>query len=83
MLARISLIGALALGACSPSAQPAPSAGELERFTNEIARQDGERKREAIDDADARAAARAEKATERIADSELRRRRGEVAAGDR
>ena len=73
------LLAALVLPSCSPSAQPDPPPGVVARFTDEIDRKTSEDKAVASAAADARAQARAEKAVQRIAGSEARRRPG----GDR
>ena len=76
---RLVLLGALALAACGPSAEPAP--GVVERFTTNIQRDEADTRADAGRIADVRAAGRAEDATQRIARSERERQAGDAAPG--
>jgi hypothetical protein len=81
MKPRLILLGALALAACGPSAEPAP--GVVESFTANIHSGEVDAKAGASDDADARAEGRAEDAKRRIARSERERQGGDGAAPER
>jgi hypothetical protein len=77
----LTLLGALALAACGPSAGPAP--GVVESFTANINSGEADAKAGASDQADARAAGRAEGAKRRIARSERERHAGDGAAPEK
>jgi hypothetical protein len=76
--ARLSLLGALALAACGPAAEPAP--GVVESFTANIHSGEADARTGASEEADARAEGSAEGAKRRIARSERERRAGDGAA---
>ena len=66
MLARLGLLGGVALAGCGPS-PPAPSAQVMEDFTRQLDRKAAEGESEASAAAAARADARADAAARRIA----------------
>lgn len=76
-LLRLVLPAAVAVAGCAPAGEAEPAPGAIAELTEKMDRRAAEEKAVAVRDADARAATRADRAVDRIAESDRARRRAQ------
>jgi len=76
-LLRLLLPAAVAVAGCAPVGEAEPAPGAIADLTDKMDRRAADEKALAVRDADARAATRADRAVDRIAESGRARRQGE------